>query len=96
MLFAVGETSGGDITGLQHLVQLLPLAALLAIAWRFPLAGGRLLVAVALVLAAVFPMLAGDSQRISTILLVELLFFAPPLAAGVLFVVAANAEGRAK
>ena len=36
LLFAFGEAFGGDVGGLQHLVQLLPLAVVLAGAWRFP------------------------------------------------------------
>lgn len=92
LLFAFGETSGGDVSGLQHLVQLLPLAVLLALAWRFPLFGGASLVGVALVLGALYPMVAGGSERVSTILLVELLFLAPPLVTGLLFFAAARAR----
>lgn len=91
LLFAFGETSGGDISGLQHLVQLLPLAVLFGLAWRFPLFGGVSLVVVALVVGALFPMVAADSERASTILLVELLFLTPPLVTGLLFFAAARA-----
>ena len=51
LLFTVGEVTGGDVSGLQHLVQLLPLAVVLAISWRFPrVAGFALIVAGVIVL----------------------------------------------
>jgi hypothetical protein len=91
LLFAFGEAFGGDITGLQHLVQLLPLAILLAWAWRSPRVGGAALVALSLVLSLGYPLLAGG-EHLSTIVLVELLLFAPPLLAGLLFLAAARAS----
>jgi hypothetical protein len=93
LLFTFGEALGGDISGLQHLAQLLPLVLTLAAAWRFPRAGGALLAALSLGLGVAYPFAFG-ADRLSTIILVELLLFAPPLLAGLLFIAAARASGR--
>jgi hypothetical protein len=87
LLFAFGEMGAGDLSGLQHLVQLAPLALLLAAAWRFPLAAGAALVAVSLLLAVAYPFAVSVDEP-ATIALVALLFFAPPLVSGVLFILA--------
>ena len=36
LLFAIGETAGGDLYGLQHLAQAVPLAVVAFVAWRWP------------------------------------------------------------
>jgi hypothetical protein len=95
LLFTFGEVIGGDISGVQHLAQLLPLAIVLAAAWRFPRVGGAALVALSLVLGVVYPF-AFAGADLGTIILVELLLFVPPMLAGLLFLVAARASSRAQ
>jgi hypothetical protein len=91
VLFLAGETVGGDATGLQHLVQLAPLAILGGVAWRYPRAGGLALIVIGLVLAVLYPWVFGGFP-LSTVVLVEMLLFAPPIVAGLLFVAAGTHE----
>ena len=53
LMFAVGETAGGDITGVQHFPPAAILAALMYVAWKRPFAAGVILLALAVLLAAV-------------------------------------------
>ncbi|MDA0365842.1 MAG: hypothetical protein O3B31_14195 [Chloroflexi bacterium] len=89
VLFVVGEAGGGDLSGLQHVVQLAPLVLIVAAAWRFPTVGGGLLVVLSLVLIVGYPVWALD-REISPlgIVLVEALLLLPPLASGLLFLAA--------
>jgi hypothetical protein len=95
LLFTFGEVFGGDISGVQHLVQLLPLAIVVAGAWRFPRVGGAALVGLSLVLGVVYPF-AFAGADLGTIIVVELLLFVPPALAGLLFLAAARASSRAQ
>jgi len=40
LLFAIGETVGGDWSGLGHLIQAIPIALLMWLGWKRPLWGG--------------------------------------------------------
>lgn len=97
LLFAVGEMGGGDLSGVQHLVQLTPLLAVLAAAWRWPRAGGRLLIALASLLAAVYAVFALTRSDLSlaVVVVAELLFFAPAILAGLFFIRASRVAPRA-
>jgi hypothetical protein len=85
LLFAIGETTGGVLYGLQHLVEAVPLAVLAFVAWRWPGVGGPLLAGTSALLGAMF--FVATSGRVSPGITVgtALLFFAPPLVAGLLF-----------
>lgn len=85
MLFALGE----GLSGLQHLIEVLPLLLLAAAAWRWPQAAGYALVGIGLVLATVYPFLF-SSFPVATILTVEAVLFVPPIIAGGLFLLAAR------
>ncbi|MGE3960162.1 MAG: hypothetical protein AB7F65_00605 [Dehalococcoidia bacterium] len=91
-LFLVGEVFGGDLSGVVHLVQLVPLAALLALGWRSPNLAGVLLLAIGGALALAYFVETADSDTVSAVerALVAGLFLVPPIAAGVLFLVAAR------
>lgn len=54
LLFAVGETAGGDISGLQHFLPAAILAALVWVARRRPRAAGIVLLALAVPLGAAY------------------------------------------
>jgi hypothetical protein len=85
-LFTVGEVAGSDVSGLQHLVQALPLVGLAILAWRKPRAGGIALIVVAAVLAVVYAVIASAAMPMATRLLVGAVLFAPAIVSGALFV----------
>jgi hypothetical protein len=76
--FAVGEVAMGTISGLQHVVQLLPLAALGWLEWRRPLWGGALH--------------RHGYCPPSGLIFPGLFLFVPALVAGVLFIMAGRRE----
>ena len=89
--FAVGEMTGGDIFGLQHIVQLAPLALLAWLAWKRPLWGGAALIALALLFTGLYFIFIPRFPMPTVILTVTFLF-ATPFAAGILFVLASRQE----
>jgi hypothetical protein len=78
-LFTVGE--GRD--GLQHLVQLAPLVALIVLAWYRSRLGGLLLAGIGLALAVVYPFYA--HFPLGTTIATIAIFFGPAIVAGALF-----------
>jgi hypothetical protein len=88
---AVGELAGGDISGLQHVVQVVPLAVLAWFAWRRPLWGGMALIALALILLMLYIVFI-HGFPLPTVVLTLMFLFVTPLAAGVLFVAAARRQ----
>ena len=85
LLFTVGETIGGEAYGLQHLAQALPLALLIWVAWHWPRIGGPVLAGVSVALCGSFLVAMGGRMPAGVALGTALVFFAPPLVAGVLF-----------
>ena len=95
VLFTLGETVGGDLSGLQHLVELAPLAGLVALGWARPRAGGLALAAISLGAGIAYAFLGPMGARsIVAVVSTEALLFVPPLIAGALFLAAARAEIR--
>ncbi len=91
VLFTVGETVGGDISGLQHLLQAVPLFVLIAVAWRWPRAGGAAVLVTAVLLAATYALeWRPREMTVQAVAITELVLFAPPIAAGVLLVLASR------
>lgn len=88
--FALGEVAGGDISGLQHVVQLLPLAALAWLGWKRPLWGGIALIVLTLILAGISIVTAGLSPVPPFVNAFLYIILALPLVAGILFVAAAR------
>jgi hypothetical protein len=91
LLFALGETIGGDWSGLGHLIQAIPIGLLLWLGCKRPLWGGILLLILSL---AAFP-LFGVSLRGSEWLAPFLIIIAPLFLSGVLFLGAAGLEKKA-
>jgi hypothetical protein len=89
--FAVGEMAGGDITGIQHVVQLAPLVLLGWLAWKRPLWGGTALIALAVIFTGLY-FLVIHGFPLPTVILTVAFLFATPFVAGILFVVAARHE----
>lgn len=91
LIFTIGETVGGDVSGLQHLVQAAPLALLAWWAWKKPWIGGWVLLITAIIFAAVYPMTKSD-QSLRVMILIELLLFGPAIVAGILFLLSARRD----
>ena len=89
--FAVGEMAGGDITGIQHIVQLAPLALLAWLAWKRPLWSGAVLIALALIFTGLYVIFI-HGFPLPTVILTVAFLFATPLVAGMLFVAASRQE----
>lgn len=85
LMFAVGETAGGDWSGLGHLIPLLFIALLMWLGWKYPIWGGIALLAGALLAASFF----ADALRGPEWLAPFLIFVAPLALSGVLFLSAA-------
>ena len=90
LLFAVGETAGGDWSGLGHLIFAAPIALLMWLGWKRPAWGGKLLL-LAGALAALF---YSDALRGPEWLAPFLIIIAPLLVAGLLLLGAARLEQR--
>jgi hypothetical protein len=90
-LFMVGEVAGGDVSGLSHAVQALPLILVAAAAWRWPLQAGAVMVLVGLGIVVVYAILASSRFELGTILIVEAVL-AVPIVSGALFVLAGRPE----
>ena len=53
-MLTVGETVRGDLSGLAHLIMLVPLVILAIFAWKKPNLGGKTLVVIAVLLAIIY------------------------------------------
>jgi hypothetical protein len=91
LLFAVGETIGGDWSGLGHLVQAIPIAFLMWLGWKHPLLGGILF----LVLSFVAAYSLGAILRGPEWLAPFLIIIAPLFLSGILLLGAAGLERKA-
>jgi len=90
LLFTVGETMGGDWSGLGHLIQAIPIALLMWLGWKQPLWGGILLLVLSLIAAYSF----ANPLR-GTDWLAPLLIIVAPLAlSGILLLSAVRSEKR--
>jgi hypothetical protein len=85
-LFTAGEVAGGDVSGLQHVVQALPLVALALLAWRKPRAGGVILIIVAIALAVLYAFNAPAVVPGSTRIVFGAVLFGPAIVSGALFI----------
>ncbi len=82
LLFAIGETAGGDWSGLQHVPEAAVLLVLLAAAWRYPYVTGLVLMAAGVALFAGWLVFALANLSASAIVVAALMLFAPPIVAG--------------
>jgi hypothetical protein len=85
LMFLIGETFGGDISGLGHLAQIIPLVILAYIASKYPFVGGLLLIFVGLVLLVLYTILARIAFPI-----VDILLFLPLIVSGVLIFISSR------
>jgi len=90
-LFMVGEVAGGDVSGLSHAVQALPLVLVAVAAWRWPLQAGAMMVLIGLGIVVVYAILASSRFGLGTILIVESIL-AVPIVSGAMFMLAGRPE----
>lgn len=74
-LFLIGETVGGDISGLGHLAQLIPLLLLAFLAFKYPYPIGILLIYLGVVSAFLYALFSGFP--LITIIIVNAVLFLP-------------------
>ena len=91
LLFALGETIGGDWSGRGHLIQAIPIAFLMWLGWKHPLPGGILL----LVLSLIASYFLIDALRGPEWLAPLLILIAPLFLSGILLLSAAGLERKA-
>jgi len=92
LLFLFGEVAGGDLSGLAHVIQVVPLVALLLLGWWRPGLAGALLLAAGGALAVAYFVESSDSVEFPEQLLVAALFLLPPMLAGTLFLIAGRSR----
>jgi hypothetical protein len=86
ILFGIGEINGGDISGIQHFMELAPLLILAIICWRYPRTGGFILAVLGTILSALY-FVFFQSFPLSLRLLNTFLLFGIPVLAGLAFIV---------
>jgi hypothetical protein len=94
LVFGIGESAGGDLSGLMHLVPVLLIVVLIWVAWKFPYWAGILLLAygvirILLLIPEFFMRPAGSVLNPSVISLTLI-----PLIAGGLFLYAGKLERK--
>lgn len=91
LLFALGETIGGDWSGLGHLLQAIPICLLMWLGWKRPFWGGIFLLVLSLLASyALAEALRGPGWHIRMLIMV-----APLILSGILLLTAAGVERRA-
>lgn len=86
LLFLIGEVFSGDLTGLGHLIQLLPLLVLAWFGYKNPYWSGVFMSLIGLTFGVIYAMSAGF--YLETILIVEAVLFLPIFVSGVLLILA--------
>ncbi len=90
-IITLGESASGELIGLSHLLQLIPLAALLAAGSRYPRTCGLILLGASLILVLAYPFFArGAGLSPAAALVGVALFLLPPVVAGALLLRAAS------
>jgi hypothetical protein len=91
LLFALGETIGGDWSGLGHLLQAIPIGLLMWLGWKRPLWGGMFLLVLSLLAAySLAEALRGPGWPVRMLIMI-----APLSLSGIFLLGAAGLERRA-
>jgi hypothetical protein len=91
LLFALGETIGGDWSGLGHLFQAIPIGFLMWLGWKRPLWGGMFLLVLSLLASyGLADALRGPGWPVRMLIMIAPLFLS-----GILLLSAAGLERRA-
>jgi len=91
LLFALGETIGGDWSGLGHLVQALPIGLLMWLGWKRPLWGGMFLLVLSVLALHSFASDLREPDWLAPFLIIV----APLFVSGLLLLGAAGLEKKA-
>ena len=91
LLFAFGETMGGDWSGLGHLIQVIPIVLLMWLGWKRPLWGGIFLLLLGFLGLHSFSNALRGSEWLAPFLII----IAPLLISGLLLLSAAGLERKA-
>ena len=91
LLFTIGETVGGDWSGLGHLIQAFPIALLMWLGWKHPLWGGILLLVLSLIGAYSFANPFRGMDWLAPLLII----ITPLILSGILFLSAVVLERKA-
>ncbi len=87
-LFLFGEVFAGDLSGISHFIQILPVLVLAFVAWKKPFIGGLVMVMASIVMGMLYAL---DAKfQVATVLLVELFLFLPPFIAGILLILSSK------
>jgi hypothetical protein len=92
-LFAAGEVADGDVSGLSHVAQGLPLVLVAAVAYRWPAQAGAVLIVVGLAIVIAYAVIAAPRFEVATIAIVETIL-AVPVVSGALLLLAGNSSNR--
>jgi hypothetical protein len=92
LLFGIGETLGGDLSGIQHFVPVIFVGLVVWLCWRRPLWGGILLLAGAVFEAAVFWRFFAEAE--AGAIIAPLVIMVLPLAFSGLLLLLAHWLGR--
>jgi hypothetical protein len=90
LLFLIGETVGGDWSGLGHLIQLIPVVLFMWLGWKRPLWGGIFLLVLSLIAAYSFANPLRGTDWLAPLLIIV----TPLILSGILFLSAARSEKK--
>jgi hypothetical protein len=90
LIMGMGEMIGGDFSGIQHFVQLLPLVLLAIISWKYPKIGGIILLSLSTVLALVYAVMTHKSATLWAVIINDSVLFLPTLLAGILLMLSSK------
>lgn len=85
LLFAVGEMSGGDISGLQHIMEVVLVVTLMYLALKKPFLGGVIMFFSGFIFSMLYVAFTRHLPA-QTMIMVITLFFLPLIFAGALFI----------
>lgn len=92
LLFTIGEVLSGDISGLSHLLQIVPILLLLILSFKKPKIAGFLLTSSSLTLGLLYPFRA--SFNLQAIIIVEIILFLPLVLSGIFFMLSAKNDKK--
>lgn len=93
LVLGIGEIVGGDSSGAQHFLQLVPFALFAYLSWQYPKVGGAVLATVTAMLAIFYFLFFTDFPPL-TRAFNSLILFLPPIVAGMLFFISQSDESK--
>ncbi len=93
-IFWIGESMEHISGAIIHAIQLVPIVILLLLAWKEPLVGGILLMAISILLGILYPFNMIQRLPVITIALVEGILFLPIFLSGICFIFSTKKPSR--